>query len=289
MPGAARGGRRSEPTKSSAIDGAALARWWADRYTRGLPPAVRDRRLAEIDNDVYEQLLVASRPGRASAVGWRAVRGAHADLAWRREEQQRVQASHRPPSRLRATWGVVTQNWFAPLALLVAAFDLLFAIAVATEDGGTMPGQAVGPVILVLLAALIVGGLWLRWRAGRARIPRPADAPRAPVPGRYVAGLAGLLVVCLAILVVGVSAGAPVFFFTAFGVLSVTGLVLAGIGITRAVRSADPGSRIALADGMIIVGVLPAIVMFWMVIPPLVAIAVIVGVVTTNPRVRPTA
>ena len=32
----------------SAIDGAALARWWADRYTRGLPAEVRSVAEAEL-------------------------------------------------------------------------------------------------------------------------------------------------------------------------------------------------------------------------------------------------
>jgi len=271
----------------TARGGATFTEWWVDRYTRGLPTEVRDRRRAELASDVFEQHHAMI--GRPADVTWRTIRGAHADLAWRREEQRLVQASHRPPSRLRATWRVVTQNWFAPIAVLLGVFNVLFAIAVATEDGGKMPGQAIGPVILGLLAVALFGGLWLRWRAGQARLARPADAPRTPVPTHYVAGLAALLVVCCAILVIGVSSGAPVFFFTALGLLSVTGLALAGIGITRAVQSADPGSRIALADGMIIVGVLPSLVMFWMVIPPALAIAVIVGVVTTNPRVRPAA
>jgi hypothetical protein len=266
--------------------GAAFARWWVDRYTRGLPPDVRERRRAEIASDVFEQ--VHGTEHRGHDVAWRAVRGLHADLAWRREERRLVQGSYRPPSRLRTTWGVVTQNWFAPLALLVAGFDALFAIAVATEADGKMPGRAVGPVILVAFAALVVGGLWLRWRAGCARAATPvADLPRLPVSRWWIAGGFGLLVVCLALLVVGVSAGSPGVFFLVFGLLAVAALAVGGVGTVRAVRSSDPAHRVALADGMIVVGVLPALAMFWMIVPSLVAIAVIVGVLTTNPRVRP--
>jgi hypothetical protein len=266
------------------MDGASLARRWAARYTRGLPPTVSEGRRAEIDSDVFEHQAVG---GTHAAVMWRTLRGVPADLAWRREERQRMQASHRPTSRLRATWGVVTQNWFAPLAALVAAFDILFAIAVATEEGGTMPGRAVGPVVLLALAALLLGGLWLRWRAGAARLAQPAAAPRRPVSTRWLAALVGLLVVVLAMLVVGSATGVPMVFFSALTVVLATALVLAVIGVRRAVRASDPAARLVLADGMIIVGVLPGLAMFWMVIPPLVALAVIVGVLTTNPRVRP--
>ena len=83
------------------------------------------------------------------------------------------------------------------------------------------------------------------------------------------------------------SSGAAELLYVVFPLLVATALVLISVAIIRAVRSSEPGTRMALFDGMIIVGVLPALAMFWMVIPGLVAIAVIVGVVTTNPRVQP--
>lgn len=261
-----------------------VAAWWAERYTRGLPADVRDRRRAEIASDVFEQLHAGG--ARGAAVTWRVLRGVHADLAWRRGEQRLMEASHRP-TRLRATWAVVTQNWFAPLAVLVGIFDVLTAIGVATDDNGKMPGQAIGPVILVAFAALLFGGLWLRWRAGCAQVARSADPARTVVPARWLAGAVALLVVCLAVMVIGVSAGSRAPFFAGFGLLAGAGLVVAVWGTRRALRSVDPGTRVALADGMIVVGVLPALALFWMVVPALVALAVIVGVLTTNPRVRP--
>jgi hypothetical protein len=266
--------------------GTAFAMWWVDRYTRGLPSDVRERRRAEIASDVFEHTHAVG--ARGADVAWRTARGVHADLAWRREERRLVQASHRPPSRLRTSWGVVTQNWFAPLAVLVCAFDILLAIGVATEDDGKMPGQAIGPVVLATFGVTLAVGLWLRWRAGHAQASRLAvDVPRRPVSSRWIAGTVGLLVVCLAVLVVGVSAGTPSVFFLGFGLLAVTAAAAGGLGIARAVRSSDPAHRVALADGMIVVGVLPALAMFWMIVPALVAIAVIVGVLTTNPRIRP--
>lgn len=270
------------------LDGARFAQWWADRYTRGLAPDVGESRRAEIASDVFEQHHGAVTSDSTSrAVAWRTVRGVHADLAWRRQEQQRMHATVRPPSGIRTTWAVMTQNWFAPLAVLVGVFDIGFAVAVATEDGATMPDQAIGPVALGALATVLFAGLWLRYRIGIAAIARPVEGPRQGVPPWVVAGLSAVLVVCCALLVVGASSDALVLFFSAFGVLGVTALAVVSVAITRAVRSSDPGRRLALFDGMIIVGVIPALAMFWMVIPGLLAIAVIVGVLTTNPRVQP--
>ncbi len=270
------------------LDGARFAQWWADRYTRGLAPDVGESRRAEIASDVFEQYHGAVTSDSTSrAVAWRTVRGLHADLAWRRQEQQRMQATFRPPSRIRTTWAVMTQNWFAPLASVVGVFDIGFAVAVATEDGSTMPGRVVGPVVLSVLAATLFAGLWLRYRIGIVAIAQPAARPRDRVPTWVVAGLSAVLVVCCALLVVGVSSGASELLYVVFPLLVVTALVLISVAIIRAVRSSEPGTRMALFDGMIIVGVLPALAMFWMVIPGIVAIAVIVGVVTTNPRVQP--
>jgi len=272
------------------LEGSRFAGWWADRYTRGLPAEVRDARCAEIASDVFEQCHgTATSDPRGRSVAWRTIRGVHADLAWRRQEQRRMQATFRPPSRIRHTWAVMTQNWFAPLSLLVGAFNLLFALAVATQDSSEMPGRAIGPVMLVAATALLAGGLWLRWRTGTTRGAGAAAPERAAVPIRWTVFLLAVLVPTLGLLVVGAGAGSPALVLLAF-VLVAGAVVALGVRlVARAVRSADPGSRMVLADGMIVVAMIPALGMFWMVIPPIVAIAVVVGVVTTNPRVRPVA
>ena len=83
---------------------------------------------------------------------------------------------------LRNAWAVITQRWFAPLAVLVLVFDLLFAIAVVQTGEGS--GRVVGPIVLSLCAAGIGVGLWLRWRAvgditermaASAAVPRPVS------------------------------------------------------------------------------------------------------------------
>jgi hypothetical protein len=264
--------------------------WWTERYTRGLPADVRDARRAEIASDVFEQCHGAAN-GDVShrAVAWRTVRGVHADLAWRRQEQQRMQASLRPPSRIRSTWAVVTQNWFAPLAVLVGVFNLGFAIAVARVEGDSASGRVVGPILLAAATVSLATGLWLRWRTGQALRLRPERATPAAVPARWLTFLVALPVVLLALvaLAFGIGSAVPIAVAFAVAVLAVVG---GGIRlVARAAATTDAGTRIVLADGLIVLGMLPALAMFWMVIPPLLAIAVIVGLVTTNPRVRSAA
>ncbi|MFA5883661.1 MAG: hypothetical protein WDA60_07410 [Acidimicrobiia bacterium] len=280
-----------------ALDGAAFARWWADRYTRGLPADVRDRRRAEIASDVFEHLHATSAgtadASRGIGVAWRATRGIPADLAWRRLEKRAMHGATPDPngSPLRNAWAVVTQNWFAPIAVLIGVFDVLASIAVLTEADGKMPGKVIGPIVMTMLALSIFGGLRLRWRAGRARAlgPGRAATPTHAVSGRQLALLAAILVGSLALLVVGASAGAISIFFIGVVVLGGSAFVLGGRLLVRAIRSSDEADKAALAAGMIIVGTLPALALFWMVIPPLLAIAVIAGVLGTSPRVRTAA
>jgi hypothetical protein len=278
-----------------ARDRTAFAQWWADRYTRGLAEDVRARRRAEIASDVFEQVHAASATdGRATdgggAIAWRAARGIPADLAWRRQEKRAMQGVTPDPSgsRLRNAWAVVTQNWFAPIAVLVGVFNLMASIAVATEAGGQMPGQVIGPMVMTAFALSIFGGLWLRWRAGRAVAARPDPSTHEfPTVSRGQLGkLAAVLVGSLALLVVGVSTGAGQVFFVGLVLIAGSALVLGGRLLVRALRSADMADKAALANGMIIAGTLPALAFFWMVVPALLAIAVIYGVLGTSPRVR---
>lgn len=275
-------------------DGVGFVRWWADRYTRGLPDEVGARRRAEIECDVFEQTQHASiAAGSGRAVAWRALRGVPADVAWRRQER-RVMRGATPEahgSHLRHAWAVVTQNWFAPIAVLIGVFNLGASFAVATEAEGKMPGQVIGPIIMGSLALSMFGGLWLRWRSGRRVAARPDPATRQPirVGGRQIALLATILVLSFGLLVVGVSTGGVPIFFAALVLLGGSALVFGGRAVVAAVRSSDDADRGALAAGMIIVATLPALAFFWMVVPAVLAIAVIAGVLGTSPRVRPAA
>lgn len=193
---------------------------------------------------------------------------------------------------VRNTWSVFTQAWFAPIAVLLGAFNLLFAFAVATEGGNWDSGNVIGPILLTILAVSMFGGLWLRWRAGRAIKAQPnvVQPPQSLVSAKLLAAVAGVLVITLALLIVGISTrsetrSVPIFFI-ALVLIGGTALVFGGRAMARAVRSSNLSDKVGLADGMIIVGLLPALAMFWMVIPPLMAIAVIIGVVGTGARFR---
>jgi len=271
----------------------AFTTWWTARYTRGLSDEVRERRRDEIASDVFEELRSTSQSAdaRHMSIVWRTVRGIPADVAWRRQEMRAMHANSPEPrfARLRNAWAVATQRWFAPVAILVIVFDLLFAIAVLKEGEGS--GRFVGPVFLVLCAAAIATGLWMRWRAVGVITSRPApvDAPRRAVSNRTIAGLFAALGVSLALLIIGVSTGAVSVFFLALGILAVCTLVFGGRAVVRALRSSDVADRAGLADGLIVVGTFPALAMFWMIVPPILALIVIGGVLGTSPKLRPAA
>jgi hypothetical protein len=276
----------------SATEGS-FTTWWADRYTRRLPDEVRDRRRAEIESDVFEHLHLSSdrSDARRTSVAWRTVRGIPADVAWRRQEMRAMRANSPGPheSRLRNAWAVVTQRWFAPIAILVLVFNVLFAIAVVKE--GKTSGQIIGPILLTLCAAAIGTGLWLRWRAVRVITSRPAptSATLRAVSNRTIAAIVAVLGITLALLIVSVSTGAVSVLFVALGLLVIAALVFGVRAVVRAVRSSDAADRAGLADGLIIVGTFPALAMFWMIIPPVLALLVIGGVLGTSPKFRPAA
>jgi hypothetical protein len=75
---------------------------WADFYTIGLPEDVREERLDEVHSDLFEQVAAGDRArssdrAMARSIGGRAMRGAMADVGWRRAEL-RGQVL-RPPAR----------------------------------------------------------------------------------------------------------------------------------------------------------------------------------------------
>jgi hypothetical protein len=64
---------------------------WADFYTIGLPDDVRSERLDEVRSDLFEQVAAEDRArssdrALARSIGGRAIRGAVADVGWRRAE-----------------------------------------------------------------------------------------------------------------------------------------------------------------------------------------------------------
>jgi hypothetical protein len=270
---------------------------WVRLYTVGLPLATREERRDEIASDVYDQCSsngdASARGVRAAIVG-RTLRGVPGDFMWRIEEghamkQQRRAALGRP-SGFHAAWATVTQSWFTPLAVLLGIFDLVAAVLVFVDPNGKMPGQVIGPLFLVGFACSMFTGLWLRWRAqfGGTRAPR---ARRSPVSGTSLLVGAGVVTVALVVLgamtsplplVVGL---AVLVVLVAIGAAVLRRRAAAGHGMERASEAPFRGPS-WVADGLIVAGTLPALGIFWLVVPAILALVVIGGVIGTQPGTK---
>jgi hypothetical protein len=72
-------------------------RLWTRIYTRGLPRELGQRRRAEIESDLFEQIAEAGADRRTGLrILWRLLAGIHQDLIWRGESvgaMNRMQAS----------------------------------------------------------------------------------------------------------------------------------------------------------------------------------------------------
>lgn len=200
----------------------------------------------------------------------RTARGAVDDLAWRGEQGGTMDVTAGAASGLRRAWAATTQAWFAPAAALLVIYNVALAVAIGTEDAGTAPGNVVGPVLLVVLAMCLAAGLLLR--------SAQPHGDRAAATGRGRTALAAGVAVALLLLllVIGVD-GRPV--------LLAAGLVL--VVVVAGVVARRPSSSV-LADGLVLVGTLPALAFFWLVVPALLALVVIVGVLGTTPAHRAT-
>lgn len=267
---------------------------WVGLYTRGLPAESRDARLDEIASDVFEQRAGngASERGVRMSIAGRTLRGMPGDLMWRFEEgramSQQQRALSTRPTGLRAAWATVTQSWFTPLAVLVGVFNLLMALYVILDENGKMPGQAIGPVLLCLFAVAMFTGLWLRWRAqldGDTESSQPVRPSR-----RSATTLRVLAVVAVLLTAVGVVVSGAVFLVGAL-LLAVV-VVLSVLRRRHSSRPSVPAAgtparpSVLSADVLIVVATLPSLALFWAVIPPILAIAVIGGVIGTGPSAR---
>lgn len=183
-------------------------------------------------------------------------------------------------------WAVLTQAWFAPIAVLIGVFNLGSSVAIVLDDGSTMPGRVIGPIFMILFAIALFTGLRLRWRAGGMIDVRGPEAPSSTGERSQLAPLIIVLVLALALLTVGVSADAGSAYVVGLALLVSVCVIVGGTALVRTVRSSRPSSKGNLADALIVIGTLPALAFFWMIIPPLLAVAVIGGVLGTNPRLR---
>ena len=190
------------------------------------------------------------------------------------------------PTGLQAAWATVTQAWFTPIAALVALFDIVMAVGIAFDENSKMPGQLIGPLLMALLAIGIITGLWIRWRSQFDDAATPvrdtANARRSMLKLRF------LLVAAVVAIAAGLVVVAPLLLVAGILTLVLTGLLAFRRG-REAREGAPPAPRRAspvLADVLIIVGTFPALGLWWMIVPALLALIVIAGVIGTGPRLR---
>jgi hypothetical protein len=104
-----------------------LLRAWTRLYTTGVTPALRDRRRAEIESDIWES---CQEPNRRS-LAWQMLRrlafGVHDDLAWRN--------SCRTPS------------WLARMAFVAAMVATILAAGLLFSFGRTAVLPAPAPLV----------------------------------------------------------------------------------------------------------------------------------------------
>lgn len=268
-----------------------FTRGWVRTYTRGLSDEVRTARCEEIDSDLHEHRTTGAH---GAAIVGRALRGVAADVSWRREERRAVEAINGRLTGVRAMWATATQAWFTPLAALLGVLNVLgAAVILSGVDGSNGSGRVIGPVILSTLAGAMFAGLRLRWRAGQSftaddqSVRTEHTASGSTLRQRIGLGATALLGVVA--VVFGVTGSG---FLLIAGVLAIAGVVAIAMGShragaqTRATRHSAGDEHVMLADVLIVLGTLPALGLFWLVIPTILALLVIGGVIGTGPGTR---
>jgi hypothetical protein len=177
---------------------ARLSRSWVQLYTRGLPAEARERRIGEIESDLWEHLHDpgAHDPEAAEReLLGRTLRGIHADVWWRyRTLLDQRGARHRSHDMTTAT----TRNWWVPvttvLAIVVTTMGL-FGLAVGDTGSGGTGALLVAAGLPLLGGALTLGGLALRHRA-------PVRGSWMVIAGAALAALGDLFLIPVGALIV---------------------------------------------------------------------------------------
>ena len=145
------------------MSGDRLARWWVERYTRGLDPAVRDARRAELASDLWEH-RVAAGDGLATelSIVSRCLRGVAADLGWRRAARRgRRSLPSRSAIFRGAGWAVAAMGyalllcmhgWFATALVGLDLYGADWApgdVEQLSRASGALLGMLVGGALLL--------------------------------------------------------------------------------------------------------------------------------------------
>ena len=134
----------------------ALVRRWVALYTRGLPAHARDRRLLELESDVWEHLHDADERHVRRAMFGRFLRGIPADVWWRYhtllESRGARQRSQNMSTFLRG-------NWWAILTAILGVVPLGISLAMLATVSGGGAIRLVGVAGAAVSGVLLIGGL----------------------------------------------------------------------------------------------------------------------------------
>jgi hypothetical protein len=146
-----------------------LCRGWVNTYTRGLPAEIGERRLLEIESDLWDHL---HDPGTADReILGRTLRGIHADVWWR----YRTLLDQRGARQRSHVMTTTTRNWWTPVTTVIGvvvatmgSLGLVFG-ETTSGSGGALILAAAPPAVggLLILAGLatrrqqVIRGSWL--------------------------------------------------------------------------------------------------------------------------------
>lgn len=175
---------------------------WARRYTRGLPEATAERRLAELASDCHEQRCWGREVGAppaavAASMVARTLAGMPADLLWR--YTQIAAAQDRPLGQEGRSMGrLLRSNWWLVLAGLAGSVEVALGASMPLEDftvGATLRGVFIAGLGVTALAGIVARR---RRRVGGDLMIAAGMLPLMPWMWTVVLPIAGLTVIVAA-------------------------------------------------------------------------------------------
>ncbi|HEV8651900.1 MAG TPA: hypothetical protein VG276_21515 [Actinomycetes bacterium] len=258
-----------------------LVTWWVRVYTRHLPPAIAERRQAELVSDLWEQRAHAHQVGApvlavTLSILRRTAAGIPADPHWRHGQLAAARGRPHPQQGWRMTstgTRALVRNWWLILAALLIPLQAVAAFGIMGLDTSTDPlwpklwytGALVMVIGAVLIAAGIVARRWARATGDvliaigvlplTISLATVGSTPFVAVP------LVTLLVISIAVLdaadarsLAAPANGARRWLLTAATVMAAT---LVGIGMARA--GADPVAVVLVMVGAALIALLAVI------------------------------
>jgi hypothetical protein len=134
----------------------ALGRRWGALYTRGLPADVRDRRLLELESDVWEHLHDADERNVRRAVFGRFLRGIPADVWWRYHTLLESRGARARSQNMSTS---LRGNWWVILTAILGVVPLGISLAMLATVSGGGAIRLVGVAGAAVSGALLIGGL----------------------------------------------------------------------------------------------------------------------------------